>query len=137
MTAALALFKKLTAELAARGQVRDVYRLLVDDSHAIRLAAADLVTGLLEEQGQRQLEQVISLNLLWRMSLLSVRAVQKVENCSGLRTSGEQEQEEWCCKEAQPEGSADGWAAVYDVPPREQRGEQTSRVAIPLGYTWD
>lgn len=36
--------------------VRDVYRLLVDDSPAIRRAAAELVAGSLEEQGRRQLD---------------------------------------------------------------------------------
>jgi len=38
-------------------QVTDVYRLLVDDSAAIRHAAGDLVADLLEEQGSRQLAQ--------------------------------------------------------------------------------
>ena len=38
-------------------QVTDVYRLLVDDSAAIRHAAGDLVADLLEDQGSRQLAQ--------------------------------------------------------------------------------
>lgn len=40
-------------------QVRDVYKLLLDDSHAVRHAAAELVTDMLEESGQRHLAQVI------------------------------------------------------------------------------
>ncbi|KAL3143333.1 hypothetical protein ABBQ38_002169 [Trebouxia sp. C0009 RCD-2024] len=39
-------------------QVRDVYKLLLDDSHAVRHAAAELVTDMLEESGQRHLAQV-------------------------------------------------------------------------------
>ena len=42
-------------------QVRDVYKLLLDDSHAVRHAAAELVTDMLEESGQRHLAQVIVL----------------------------------------------------------------------------
>lgn len=48
-------------------QVRDVYKLLLDDSHAVRHAAAELVTDMLEESGQRHLAQVMifsSFNLL-------------------------------------------------------------------------
>jgi len=48
-----------------RLQVTDVYRLLVDDSAAIRHAAGDLVADLLEEQGSRQLAQV---RLVWHPS---------------------------------------------------------------------
>lgn len=40
-------------------QVRDVYKLLLDDSHAVRHAAAELVTDMLEKSGQRHLAQVI------------------------------------------------------------------------------
>ena len=40
-------------------QVRDVYKLLLDDSHAVRHAAAELVTDMLEESGQRHLAQVM------------------------------------------------------------------------------
>lgn len=39
-------------------QVREVYRLLVDSSAPIRHAAAELVAGMLEEQGQRFIAQV-------------------------------------------------------------------------------
>ncbi len=39
-------------------QVRDVYKLLLDDSYAVRHAAAELVTDMLEESGQRHLAQV-------------------------------------------------------------------------------
>ena len=39
-------------------EVAGVYRLLVDDSHAIRYAAADLVAGSLGDQGARYLAQV-------------------------------------------------------------------------------
>lgn len=42
-------------------QVRDVYKLLLDDSHAVRHAAAELVTDMLEESGQRHLAQVVAL----------------------------------------------------------------------------
>ena len=42
-------------------QVRDVYKLLLDDSYAVRHAAAELVTDMLEESGQRHLAQVIIL----------------------------------------------------------------------------
>lgn len=38
-------------------QVRDVYKLLLDDSYAIRHAAAELVADMLEESGQRHLGQ--------------------------------------------------------------------------------
>lgn len=41
-------------------QARDLYRLLVEDSTAIRHAAAELVAGMLEPQGQRFIAQVIS-----------------------------------------------------------------------------
>lgn len=41
-------------------QVRDVYKLLLDDSYAIRHAAAELVADMLEESGQRHLGQVYS-----------------------------------------------------------------------------
>lgn len=41
-------------------QVRDVYKLLLDDSYAVRHAAAELVTDMLEESGQRHLAQVIT-----------------------------------------------------------------------------
>ena len=39
-------------------QVREVYRLLVDSSAPIRHAAAELVAGMLEEQGRRFMAQV-------------------------------------------------------------------------------
>lgn len=39
-------------------QARDLYRLLVEDSTAIRHAAAELAAGMLEPQGQRFLAQV-------------------------------------------------------------------------------
>lgn len=39
-------------------QVRDVYKLLLDDSYAVRHAAAELVSDMLEESGQRHLAQV-------------------------------------------------------------------------------
>ena len=39
-------------------QVRDVYKLLLDDSYAVRHAAAELVADMLEESGQRHLAQV-------------------------------------------------------------------------------
>lgn len=39
-------------------QVRDVYKLLLDDSYAIRHAAAELVADMLEESGERHLGQV-------------------------------------------------------------------------------
>ena len=39
-------------------QVREVYRLLVDSSASIRHAAAELVAGMLQEQGQRFIAQV-------------------------------------------------------------------------------
>ena len=39
-------------------QARELYRLLVEDSTAIRHAAAELVAGMLEPQGQRFLAQV-------------------------------------------------------------------------------
>lgn len=45
-------------EEVSASQVRDVYKLLLDDSHAIRHAAAELVTDMLEESGQRHLTQV-------------------------------------------------------------------------------
>ena len=38
-------------------QVREIYRLLVDSSAPIRHAAAELVAGMLEEQGQRFIAQ--------------------------------------------------------------------------------
>lgn len=38
-------------------QVRDVYKLLLDDSYAVRHAAAELVADMLEESGQRHLAQ--------------------------------------------------------------------------------
>ena len=38
-------------------QVRDVYKLLLDDSYAIRHAAAELVADMLEESGRRHLGQ--------------------------------------------------------------------------------
>jgi len=41
-------------------QVRDVYKLLLDDSYAVRHAAAELVADMLEESGQRHLAQVIT-----------------------------------------------------------------------------
>ena len=41
-------------------QVRDVYKLLLDDSYAVRHAAAELVTDMLEESGQRHLAQVLT-----------------------------------------------------------------------------
>lgn len=41
-------------------QVRDVYKLLLDDSYNIRHAAAELVADMLEESGQRHLGQVYS-----------------------------------------------------------------------------
>ena len=41
-------------------QVRDVYKLLLDDSYAVRHAAAELVTDMLEESGQRHLAQVLA-----------------------------------------------------------------------------
>lgn len=37
------------------GSVREVYTLLGDDSHGIRHAVAELVAGMLEEQGERAL----------------------------------------------------------------------------------
>lgn len=39
-------------------QVRDVYKLLLDDSYALRHAAAELVADMLEESGQKHLGQV-------------------------------------------------------------------------------
>ena len=42
-------------------QVRDVYKLLLDDSYAVRHAAAELVADMLEESGQRHLAQVTQL----------------------------------------------------------------------------
>ncbi len=39
-------------------QTRELYRLLVDDSTAIRHAAAELVAGMLEPQGRHFLAQV-------------------------------------------------------------------------------
>lgn len=53
-------------------QVREVYRLLVDSSTHIRHAAAELVAGMLEEQGKRFLAQVCtSLHhpVAWQSSL--------------------------------------------------------------------
>ena len=41
-------------------QVRDVYKLLLDDSYAVRHAAAELVADMLEESGQRHLAQVLN-----------------------------------------------------------------------------
>ena len=41
-------------------QVRDVYKLLLDDSYSVRHAAAELVVDMLEESGQRHLAQVIT-----------------------------------------------------------------------------
>lgn len=38
--------------------MREIYRLLVDSSAPIRHAAAELVAGMLEEQGQRFIAQV-------------------------------------------------------------------------------
>jgi hypothetical protein len=38
--------------------VADICRLLVDDAHSVRHAAAGLVADMLEEQGQRRLTQV-------------------------------------------------------------------------------
>lgn len=45
-------------EVLGAAEVSGVYRLLVDDSAAIRHAAADLVAGSLEDQGARHLAQV-------------------------------------------------------------------------------
>ena len=39
-------------------QARELYRLLVEDSRAIRQAAAELVAGMLEPQGKRFIAQV-------------------------------------------------------------------------------
>ena len=39
-------------------QVRDVYKLLLDDSYALRHAAAELVADMLEESGQKHLGRV-------------------------------------------------------------------------------
>lgn len=55
-------------------QVRDVYKLLLDDSHAVRHAAAELVTDMLEESGQRHLAQVM---LFHSFSLLLSRLHRK------------------------------------------------------------
>ena len=44
-----------------REQVREVYQLLVDRSAPIRHAAAELTAGMLAEQGQRFLAQVLCL----------------------------------------------------------------------------
>ena len=52
-------------------QVRDVYKLLLDDSYAIRHAAAELVTDMLEESGQRHLAQVSPHQVCMRCALRS------------------------------------------------------------------
>ena len=44
--------------------VKEVYMLLGDESHGIRHAVAELVAGLLQEQGERALKQVCQV-LLW------------------------------------------------------------------------
>lgn len=58
-------------------QVRDVYKLLLDDSHAVRHAAAELVTDMLEESGQRHLAQVTVLSKSQSASSLLPRIYEK------------------------------------------------------------
>lgn len=50
--------KLVRLDVLGAAEVSGVYQLLVDDSAAVRHAAAELVAGSLEDQGARHLAQV-------------------------------------------------------------------------------
>ena len=71
--------KLVKLDIFGGDEVAGVYRLLVDDSHAIRYAAAELVADSLSDQGARYLAQV---NPITTSKDLDSTTATSLEQCS-------------------------------------------------------